>query len=62
MSPTDRVSQVYPQTPGSLFVTYDSQGYGESILTYLHMGSDIIQFGIYSSGHILLSLTASVKG
>jgi hypothetical protein len=29
MSPSDRVAQLYPQPPGSFFVTfYDSQGYG----------------------------------
>jgi hypothetical protein len=28
MSPSDRVAQLYPQAPGSLFVAfYDSQGY-----------------------------------
>jgi hypothetical protein len=36
-SPTDRVSQLYAQAPGSLFVDfYDSQDYGGSILTRLH--------------------------
>jgi hypothetical protein len=38
MSPSDRVAQLYPQVPSSLFVAfYDSQGYGEGILTGLHM-------------------------
>jgi hypothetical protein len=39
MSPSDRVAQLYPQTPGSLLVAlYDSQGYGGGILTHLHAG------------------------
>jgi hypothetical protein len=38
ISPSDRVAQLYPQVPGSLFDTfYISQGYGEGILTHLHM-------------------------
>jgi hypothetical protein len=33
------VSQLYSQVPDSLFVAfYNSQGYGEGILTHLHMG------------------------
>jgi hypothetical protein len=40
MSPSDRVAQLYPQAPGSLFVAFcDSQGYGGSILTRLHTRS-----------------------
>jgi hypothetical protein len=40
MSPTDRVSQLYPQALGSLFVaSYDSKGYGGGILTRLHTGN-----------------------
>jgi hypothetical protein len=40
MSPDDRVAQLYPQAPGSLFVTfYDSQGYGGGILTRLQAGN-----------------------
>jgi hypothetical protein len=39
MSPGDRVAQLHPQAPGSLFVAfYDSQGYGGGILTHLHTG------------------------
>jgi hypothetical protein len=39
MSPSDRVAQLYPQAPVSLFVAfYDSQGYGGGILIRLHMG------------------------
>jgi hypothetical protein len=37
------VAQLYPQAPGSLFVTYDSQGYGVGILTRLHMGNCYLQ-------------------
>jgi hypothetical protein len=34
------VSQLYPQAPGSLSITFcDSQGYGGGILTCLHTGS-----------------------
>jgi hypothetical protein len=41
MSPSDRVAQIYPQAPGSLFVAfYDSQGYGGGILTRLHTGTN----------------------
>jgi hypothetical protein len=42
MSPSDRVAQLNPQAPGSLFVTfYDSQGYSGGILTSLYMGGII---------------------
>jgi hypothetical protein len=35
MSPRDRVAQLNPQAPGSLFFAfYDSQGYGGGILTH----------------------------
>jgi hypothetical protein len=38
-SPSDRVTQLYPQTSGSLSVPfYNSQGNGGGILTRLHMG------------------------
>jgi hypothetical protein len=38
MSPSDRMTQLYPQALGSLSVAfYDSQGYGGNILTSLHM-------------------------
>jgi hypothetical protein len=37
---SDRVAQLYPQGPVSLFVAfYNSQGSGGGILTHLHMGS-----------------------
>jgi hypothetical protein len=37
MSPSDSVAQLYPQSPGSLFVAfYDSQSYGGGILNSLH--------------------------
>jgi hypothetical protein len=38
MCPSDRVAQVYLQAPGSLFVTFYTQGYGGGILTHLHTG------------------------
>jgi hypothetical protein len=39
ISPRNRVSQLYPQAPGSLFVaSYDSQGYGGCIRYHLHAG------------------------
>jgi hypothetical protein len=51
MSPSDRVAQLYPQVPGSLFVSfYVSQGYGGGILTRLHTGSIlylVIQYMLY---------------
>jgi hypothetical protein len=40
MSFSDRVTQLYPQVPGSLFVTsYYSQGYGGGIRPRLHTGN-----------------------
>jgi hypothetical protein len=40
MSCSDRVAQLYPQAPGSLFVAfYYSQNYGGCILTRLHAGN-----------------------
>jgi hypothetical protein len=43
MFPSDRATQLYPQTLGSLFVAfYDLQGYGGGILTCLHMGANAI--------------------
>jgi hypothetical protein len=37
MPPSDRVAQLYPQAPGSLFVVFkNSQRYGGGILTRLH--------------------------
>jgi hypothetical protein len=37
MSSSDRLAQLYPQAPDSLFVVfYDSQGYGGGMLTRLH--------------------------
>jgi hypothetical protein len=39
MSLSDSVAQLYPQAPGSIFVTfYDSQRYGGGIPTRLHRG------------------------
>jgi hypothetical protein len=38
-SPSERVAQLYPPAPSSLFVAfYDSQGYVGAILSRLHMG------------------------
>jgi hypothetical protein len=40
MSPSDMVTQLYPQAPDLIFVTFhDSQGYGGGILTRLHTGN-----------------------
>jgi hypothetical protein len=40
MSPSNKVAQLYPQAPGSLFVAfYVSQGYGGDILTHLRTGT-----------------------
>jgi hypothetical protein len=42
ISPSDRVTQLYPQAPGSLFVAFcKSQGYGGGILTRLHTGKHL---------------------
>jgi hypothetical protein len=39
ISPRNKVAQLYPQAPDSLFVaSYDSQGYGGGIPTRLHTG------------------------
>jgi hypothetical protein len=36
---SDRVAQLYPQAPGSIFIAFCvSQGYGGGILTRLHTG------------------------
>jgi hypothetical protein len=41
ISPSDKVAQLYPQAPGSLFVAfYVSRGHGGGILTPLHAGSE----------------------
>jgi hypothetical protein len=43
MSRSDRVSQLYPEALGSLFVAfYDSQGCSGGILTRLYMGRVLI--------------------
>jgi hypothetical protein len=34
--PSDRMALLYSQAPGSIFVAYDSQGYGGGIVTRLH--------------------------
>jgi hypothetical protein len=39
-SPSERVAQLYPQAPGSLFIAFcDSQGYCRIIVTRLHVGN-----------------------
>jgi hypothetical protein len=58
MSPSNRVAQLYPQAPGSLFVSsYDSQDYGADILTRLHaeLNKDNGRQIRESSGNIALS-------
>jgi hypothetical protein len=46
ISPRNRVSQLYPQALGSLFVaSYESQGYGGGIRRRLHMG-DLIGWAL----------------
>jgi hypothetical protein len=40
MSPGDKMAQLYPQAPSSLFVAFnDLQNYGEGILICLHAGN-----------------------
>jgi hypothetical protein len=51
LSPRNRVAQLYPQAPGSLFVaSYDSQGYGGGIRSRLHTGSNssCVRSSLYS--------------
>jgi hypothetical protein len=58
MSPIDRVVQLYPQAPGSLFVSFsDSQGYCGGILTRLHMGlnTDISNYNFICVGFEVLT-------
>jgi hypothetical protein len=54
ISPSNRVTQLYLQAPGSLFVaTYDSQGYGGGVRTRHHTESElsvIVGFSLYSLG------------
>jgi hypothetical protein len=58
MSRSDRLAQLHPQAPGSLFVAfYDSQDYGGSILTRLHAGPALYQFHIID--HLILGQNAS---
>jgi hypothetical protein len=50
VSPVDRVAQLYPQAPGSIFVAfYDSMGYGGVILTSLHAGAHFSTLIFYES-------------
>jgi hypothetical protein len=47
MWPSDRVAQLYPQAPGSLFIDfYDLQGYSGGILTCLHMENNVSIFTV----------------
>jgi hypothetical protein len=51
--PSDRVAQLYPQAPSSLFIApYDPQGYGGDILICLHTGMYLY---MYKKGHVLSS-------
>jgi hypothetical protein len=52
ISPRNRVAQLHPQAPGSLFVgSYDSQGYGGGIRPRLHTGSVEVDLS-YTTYHI----------
>jgi hypothetical protein len=56
MSPSDKVAQLYPQAPGSLFdAFYDSHGYDGGILTRLHTGSNLKSYYIFDILWILAS-------
>jgi hypothetical protein len=47
-SPRNRVAQLYPRAPGSLFVaSYDFQGYGGRIRTNLHVGYAQVKFCVH---------------
>jgi hypothetical protein len=63
MTPEDRVAQLYLRALGSLFVaTYDSQRYGECILTRLQTGTqNYVLFAdeIYSPSRCLASIGGS---
>jgi hypothetical protein len=51
MSPSDRVTKLYPQAPGSFFVAfYESQDYGGVILTRLKNRDvlQILQYNVFS--------------
>jgi hypothetical protein len=51
ISPRNRLSQLYPQTLGSLFVaSYDSQGYGGGIQTHLPLSRLPQFFSLYVLG------------
>jgi hypothetical protein len=53
MSPSDRVAQLCPQAPGSLYVTfYGSKGYGGGIL--IRLNTEFVLFiGIYEYNKVL---------
>jgi hypothetical protein len=58
ISPRDRVDHLYPQALGSVFVaSYDSQGYGAGIRTFLHKG--FYAKAAVTSPYVTSELTAS---
>jgi hypothetical protein len=62
MSPSDRVAQLYPLAQGSLFITYDLQGYSGGTLTCLHTGQRNASVRKYSwyEHHFLLGCEAEI--
>jgi hypothetical protein len=61
ISPRNKVAQTYPRALGSLSVaaSYDSQGYGEGILTRLHVGHNSqlkFKFKLYLGTNSALAL------
>jgi hypothetical protein len=62
--PRNRVAQLYPQALSFLsIVSYNSQGYGEGIVTLLHMGYTGMTCCVYNSevdqiGNAILSAVA----
>jgi hypothetical protein len=57
--PSDRVGQLYPQAPGSLFVAfYVSLGYAGSVLTCLHMALMQMLYAKQTRLDILMSSNA----
>jgi hypothetical protein len=54
MSPSDRVAQLYSQTPSSLSVAFhDSQAYDRYILTLLHKEDQDIQLNVKYSIYVI---------
>jgi hypothetical protein len=57
----NKMALLYPQALGSLFVaSYESQGYGEDILTRLHMGISL-ELGIRNRPKNLEDLPFQVR-